>query len=95
MSAAATPYCRACMLRLTGLRTQERAKRAHRMPVWRRHDAPLALLTPPSPSPSPSLLPDLSDLLSQSTAQGHTLSGPWALTADLVPPSIVPPETQF
>ena len=61
------------MLRLTGLRTQERAKRVHRMPVWRRHDAPLALLSPPSPS----LLPDLSDLLSQSTAHAHGISGAW------------------
>ena len=55
MSAAATPYCSACMLRLTGLRSQERAKRTHRMPVWRRCDAPFALLSPAS------LFPDRSD----------------------------------
>ena len=63
------PYCSACMLRLTGLRIQERAKRAHRMPVWRRYDAPFALS-------APSHLLDLSDLLSQSTAHAQLISHP-------------------
>lgn len=63
MSAAATPYCSACMLRLTGLRSQERAKRTHRMPVWRRCDAPFALASPAS------LFPDRSDRFSQNTAR--------------------------
>ncbi len=62
MRAAATQYCSACMARLTGLRYQERAKRAHKMLVWRRLDAPLAPLS------QRSHLPDLSDVLSQSTA---------------------------
>ena len=70
MSAAAMPYCSACMLRLTGLRSQERAKRAQRMPVWRRCDAPFPLQS------TPSNLPDLSDRLSQKTAQAQSMSRP-------------------
>ena len=61
MRAAATMYCSACMARLTGLRIQERAKRAHRMHVCCRCPAPFTPL---------SLLPDLSDAPSHRAAHG-------------------------
>jgi len=70
--AAATQYCSACMARLTGLRYQERAKRVHKMLVWRRLDAPLAPLS------QRSHFPDLSDVLSQSTAHNTCKLRTWA-----------------
>ena len=65
MRAAATIYCSACIARLTGLRIQERAKRAHRMHVCCRYPAPFTPL---------SLLPDLSEAPSQSAAHGNKIS---------------------
>ena len=67
MRAAATIYCSACIARLTGLRIQERAKRAHRMHVCCRYPAPFTPL---------SLLPDLSEAPSQSAAHGSKVSQP-------------------
>ena len=67
MRAAATMYCSACMARLTGLRIQERAKRAHRMHVCCRYPAPFTPL---------SVLPDLSEAPSHSAAHGSHISQP-------------------